>query len=98
LRHSRLNSCKPDGLKEGTARRKNRRAGTPRYSFHVRGHDVSGEDIAGDVPAIPAAIAYAKKVAQELSDEAAYKTSSVIVVDEKGQEIARVPIAPSRSK
>jgi hypothetical protein len=48
--------------------------------------------------AILAASAYAKKVAQELSDEVAYKTSSVIVVDEQGQEIARVPIAPSRSK
>jgi hypothetical protein len=47
---------------------------------------------------ILAATAHAEKVAQELSDEAAYKTSSVIVLDEKGQEIARVPIAPSRSK
>jgi hypothetical protein len=68
----------------------------PRYFFHVTDSERAFNDQTGEMhPTRQAAEAKAAQLARELAAEReTYLDYSVIVADEDGNEIARVPVSP----
>jgi hypothetical protein len=68
----------------------------PRYYFHVR-NDKAFDDDTGELHQTrQAAEAQAVQLASELAaDGQTYRGYDVVVTDEEGNEIARLPIAPA---
>ena len=68
----------------------------PRYFFHVRDGGSVFDDDTENHPTREAAEAKAAQLARELAaDEKTYSSYNVVVTDENGNEIARLPIAPA---
>jgi hypothetical protein len=67
-----------------------------RYFFHVSDWDFYRDEVGRRFPSVEDAKAHAAVVADELAQDANGEGYSVIVVDEQGTEIARVPVKETR--
>jgi len=66
-----------------------------RYFFHVfRDDSIFKDEIGRSFSDVEDATAYAMVVASELTKDAGWEGFSVLIVDEIGNEVARLPIVP----
>jgi hypothetical protein len=63
-----------------------------RYYFHVRNGEIYSDDKGTYFLSDEEAIAYASRVAHELSDEGEWGGYSIAITDENGAEIACLPV------
>lgn len=63
-----------------------------RFFFHVSNGSTFKDEVGEVYPGLDAASAHAAKIASDLSKDGDYKGFAVVVIDEQGQEVARVPI------
>jgi hypothetical protein len=66
-----------------------------RYFFHILRNDSIFKDEAGQIfSGVEGAKAHASVIARELAEDTGWEGFSVLIVDEIGTEVARLPIVP----
>jgi hypothetical protein len=64
----------------------------PRFFFHVTNGSTFKDEVGGLYFSLEAARAHAARIASDLSRDRDYDGFAVTVMDEQGNEVARVPI------
>jgi hypothetical protein len=64
----------------------------PRFFFHVMNGSTFKDEVGTDYPSLEAARAHAARIASDLWEDRDYDGFAVMVTDEHGNEVARVPI------
>jgi hypothetical protein len=64
----------------------------PRYFFHIANGKTFKDDLGELFLGIAEAIAHAEDIAKALGEDAGWRGCSVVVEDENGAEIGRVPV------
>jgi hypothetical protein len=71
----------------------------PRFYFHIRNGSRSFDDLIGEYQADQAsAFDRALQIAKELRSRAEYSGFAIVVVNDDGQEVARMPVAFNRQE
>ena len=64
----------------------------PRYFFHLTNGKTFKDDLGELLLGIAEAMAHAADIAKDLGEDAGWHSYSVVVEDEQGMEIGRVPV------
>jgi hypothetical protein len=68
-----------------------------RYYFNVRNDDIYPDENGTCLSGVEEANAYGLRVAHELAEEGTWDGCTIVITDESGNEIARIPVKPPSS-